>query len=72
MISRLVAVLGFLPAMTGPLPRAETGMRVTVCSALGARTVEIPLPRPSREDRQPPHPAVCHAVCSRHRTDPAQ
>lgn len=72
MIRRLFAVLSFLPAMTGPLPRAETGIRVTICSALGARTVETPLPRPFREDRQPRHPTVCHAVCSRHRIDPAQ
>lgn len=72
MISRLVAVLGFLPAMTGPLPRPETGMRVTICSSLGPRTVKIPLPGPAPEDRHPPHPAACHVVCSRHRIDPAQ
>lgn len=72
MISRFVALLGFLPAMTGPIPSPETSMRVTICSALGARTVEIPLPGPAREERQSPHPAACHAVCSRHRIDPPQ
>ena len=39
-----LAVLTLLPVMVGPLPAPVPILHVVICSGLGNRTIEIPIP----------------------------
>ncbi len=67
-----LAFLALVALALGSVPQAAAGMTATLCSGVGSRTVEIPIP--GKEPQLPmPCPAkACHAGCPRKRFDPAQ